>query len=105
MPFTKWFNPSYNGIMHATAILDKAGRIVLPKALREELRLAPGDSLDLTVEGEQVMMRPRRTTPPLQKERGVWVFRTGEPLSAAETRAALRNIRERRQRRNTGAAQ
>lgn len=75
---------------------------MLPKALRDELHLAPGDSLDLTVDGEQVTLRPRRTTPPLQKERGVWVFRIGEPLTGAETRAALRNIRERRQSRKAG---
>ena len=91
--------------MNATVNLDKAGRVVLPKALRDELHLAPGDSLDLTVEGEQVTLRPRRTTPPLQKERGVWVFRVGEPLTAAETRAALRNIRERRWRRKAGIDQ
>ena len=88
--------------MNATVSLDKAGRVVLPKALRDELHLAPGDSLDLTVEGEQVTLRPRRTTSPLQKEQGVWVFRMGEPLTAAETHASLRNIRERRWRRKAG---
>ena len=90
--------------MNARVILDKAGRLVLPKALRDELHLSPGDALDLTLEGEQVTLRPRRAASPLQKERGVWVFRTGEPLSAEETRAALHNIRERRRRRNTGEA-
>ena len=88
--------------MDATVTVDKAGRVVLPKALRDRLHLAPGDSLDLTVEGEQVTMRPRRVTPPLQKERGVWVFRTGEPLTATETRETLRGIREDRQQRSAG---
>ena len=91
--------------MNATVTIDKAGRVVLPKALRDKLRLAPGDSLDLMVEGEQVTLRPRRITPPLQKERGVWVFRTGEPLTAAETRETLCRIRESRQQRNAGDAQ
>ncbi len=88
--------------MNATVTVDKAGRIVLPKALRDKLHLAPGDSLDLTVEGEQVRLHPRRITPPLQKERGVWVFRTGEPLTAAEMRETLRGIRESRRRQSGG---
>ena len=85
--------------MKATVTLDKAGRIVLPKPVRDELHLAPGDALNLTVEGEQMTLCPERPAPPLQKERGIWVFRSGEPLSAAEVRDTLRNIRERNPRR------
>lgn len=88
--------------MKATVIIDKAGRVVLPKTLRDELHLVPGDTIDLTVEGERVTLRPRRTVPPLQKERGVWVFRIGEPLTAVETRETLRSIREQRARRDVG---
>jgi hypothetical protein len=54
------------------------------------------------VEGERVTLCPRRAVPPLQKERGVWVFRIGEPLSAAETHDTLRSIREQRARRDAG---
>lgn len=86
--------------MSATVNIDKAGRIVLPKALRDTLHLSPGDTLELTVEDEQVHLRPRRNVPPLQKERGVWVLRTGEPLDAAQARETLHEIRERRARRN-----
>ena len=82
--------------------LDRAGRVVIPKTLRDELRLSAGDTLDLTVKGDEVTLRPRRGATPLQKERGVWVFRTGEPLTAAETDEALRNLRSERQRRNAG---
>lgn len=88
--------------MKTTVTLDKVGRVVLPKSLRDELHLAPGDTIDLMVEGERVTLRPRRTFPPLQKERGVWVFRTGEPLTAVETRGTLRNIREQRGRYDVG---
>jgi AbrB family looped-hinge helix DNA binding protein len=80
--------------------IDKAGRVVLPKSLRDHLRLAPGDTLELTLEGEHLTMRPRRTVPPLQKERGVWVFRTGEPLTATEAQETLNNIRAQRDHRN-----
>ena len=86
--------------MDAKVTLDKAGRVVLPKILRDELHLSPGDTLELTVEGDQMTLRPQRVTSPLQKERGVWVFRSGEKLTAAETREALRKIREQRSQTN-----
>lgn len=80
--------------------LDKAGRIVIPKSLREELHIEPGDSLELEVAGEQIMLRPVRGTAPLIKERGVWVFRTGQPLSASVTDETMRRIRDERDRQN-----
>jgi AbrB family looped-hinge helix DNA binding protein len=93
---SQWYQQRYNGIMGLTITLDKAGRVVLPKSVRDELHLAAGDQLELTVEGERLTLEPRRAIPPLQKERGVWVFRTGEPLSAAETRETIQSIRTRR---------
>jgi AbrB family looped-hinge helix DNA binding protein len=86
-------------------MLDSAGRIVVPKTLRDELHLSPGDTLDLTVQGDEIILRPRRSATALQKERGVWVLRTGKPLTAAETRQALENLRGVRQKRNTGEGQ
>ena len=91
--------------MRGKVTLDRAGRVVLPKTLRDELHLSPGDTLDLTVKGDEVTLRPRRSATPLQKERGVWVFRTGEPLTARETEDTLRNIRAQRQRQNAGESQ
>ena len=82
--------------MDAKVTLDKAGRVVLPKILRDELHLSPGDILELTVEGDQMTLRPQRATSPLKKERGVWVFRSGEKLTAAENRETLHKIREQR---------
>ncbi|MBK9168987.1 MAG: AbrB/MazE/SpoVT family DNA-binding domain-containing protein [Bryobacterales bacterium] len=82
--------------MEASVTVDKAGRLVLPKPVRDLLRVSAGDTLDLSVEGERVILRIRRPEPPLQKERGIWVFRTGEPLSANETDSTLKEIRERR---------
>ncbi len=76
--------------------LDKAGRVVLPKPLRDELELAAGDTLELESRGEQIMLRPVRGSAPLQKERGIWVYRTGRPLTAATTDQTLRQIREER---------
>jgi AbrB family looped-hinge helix DNA binding protein len=91
--------------MNSKLTLDRAGRVVLPKSLRDEMHLAPGDTLDLTVRGDEVILRPRRGATPLQKERGVWVLRTGTPLTADATAESLRSIRARRNRQNAGESQ
>ena len=62
--------------------LDKAGRVVIPKRLREQLRLAPGDTLELESEGEGVTLRPVRPQALLEKEHGVWVYQ-GEPAAVS----------------------
>ena len=88
--------------MSSKVVLDRAGRIVLPKILRDELRLSPGDSLDLTVQGEEVTLRPWRSSTPLQKKEGIWVFSTGNPMASDETAEALGDIRAQRDQHNSG---
>jgi AbrB family looped-hinge helix DNA binding protein len=88
--------------MRSQITLDSAGRIVLPKAIRDELHLSPGDTLDLTVRGDEVTLRPQRNSSRLQKKQGVWVFSAGKPMSSDETAEALRKIREQRDRQNAG---
>ena len=88
--------------VNAKVTVDKAGRIVLPKAVREALRLAPGDTLELSLEGQRMTLSPQRTTPPLEKEDGIWVYHTGQPITAEEMREALRRLRERALRRTAG---
>jgi AbrB family looped-hinge helix DNA binding protein len=95
-------NPTENGIMDGKVTLDRAGRIVLPKGVRDELHLSPGDTLDFSVQGDEVTLRARRNPTPLQKERGIWVLRTGKPLSARETDNVLRDIGEQRVRKSLG---
>jgi AbrB family looped-hinge helix DNA binding protein len=85
-----------------TVTLDRAGRVVIPKTLRDELHLEAGDTLELESQGERMLLRPMRTTSPLRKERGVWVFRSGKKLSAADTDKVFRDIRQQRDRRNRG---
>jgi AbrB family looped-hinge helix DNA binding protein len=88
--------------MNTTVTLDKAGRVVIPKPLRDELHLEPGDTLALECEGASVTLRPVRSSTPLRKERGVWVFRSGKSLPAAVTDEVLSQIREQRDRHNRG---
>jgi AbrB family looped-hinge helix DNA binding protein len=88
--------------MQTRLIIDKAGRVVIPKALREELHLEPGDSLEMESAGEQITLRPVRGTGPLTKEHGVWVFHAGVPLPATSTDRVLQEIREERDLANFG---
>lgn len=40
--------------MNIRLSIDKAGRVVIPKPLRDELCLEPGDSLEMESTGEQI---------------------------------------------------
>ena len=73
--------------------IDKAGRVLLPKPLREALHLAPGDTLELQSSGDAIVLRPVRPAMPGALEKGVWVFRAGQPLLARITDEALRDLR------------
>ena len=88
--------------MNTRLIIDKAGRLVIPKSLRQELGLESGDSLEMESIGEQITLRPVRGTGPLTKEHGVWVFRSGQPLPAAATDEILQRIRDARDLTNLG---
>lgn len=89
--------------MNTTVTLDKAGRVVIPKNLRDQLQLEPGDTLGLESEGDQITLRPVRSASPLRKEHGVWVFRGNNKLSAATTNRALQDLRDERDRNNSGS--
>lgn len=54
--------------------LDKAGRVVLPKNLRDRLRLAPGDTLEIEGDEDRITLRPVRAKAKLVKEMGIWVY-------------------------------
>jgi AbrB family looped-hinge helix DNA binding protein len=76
--------------------MDKTGRIVLPKPIRDELHLEPGDALEIESSGEDITLRPLRGEAQLRKKNGVWVYRTGEPLSAATVEKTVRLVQRER---------
>lgn len=90
--------------MDATVTIDAAGRVVIPKAVRDALRLSPGDALSLESDGESVTLRSARRGSQLRKERGIWVFHSGQRLSTDETNRALESMRNERERRVRGSS-
>jgi AbrB family looped-hinge helix DNA binding protein len=63
--------------MNAKITMDGAGRVVIPKPVRDRLHLQPGDSLELDAEGEHITLRPVRPQATLKKEYGIWVYQGG----------------------------
>jgi AbrB family looped-hinge helix DNA binding protein len=88
--------------MITTVSMDKAGRIVLPKPVRDELQLGPGDALEVESSEDRIVLRPARGKGRMYKEHGMWVFDSGEPLSVEVVNKTLRRVREERDRRNLG---
>ncbi|MFO1186220.1 MAG: AbrB/MazE/SpoVT family DNA-binding domain-containing protein [Alphaproteobacteria bacterium] len=68
--------------MNGTITIDKAGRVVIPKKVRDRLRLAAGDTLALEFDGERVVLKPAPAGgPTMRKKRGIWVLSGGEKLT------------------------
>lgn len=83
--------------MDTTISVDSAGRIVIPKALRDELGLAPGDTLALESDGKRITLRPVRSGSCMQKKQGIWTFRSGRRLMAEDTDRVLQEVRQERE--------
>ena len=60
--------------------IDRAGRVVIPKPVRDWLRLEPGDALDIEATADEITLRPARAVATLVKEQGIWVHRSDSPM-------------------------
>jgi AbrB family looped-hinge helix DNA binding protein len=83
--------------MNAKLTLDEAGRVVIPRELRDALHLCAGDTLELESDGQRIILRPVHPTGTMVQEHGVWVFRTGNPLAAGVADETLDRIRHDRE--------
>jgi AbrB family looped-hinge helix DNA binding protein len=69
-----------------TVPIDQAGRIVLPKDVRQELAIKPGDTLKLSVHGSSVILTPNKeATGFVRKGRALVFSTTGEDTLSQET--------------------
>src|SRR3989454_5514024 len=87
-------------LMITTLTLDKTGRLVLPKPVRDELQLKPGDSLELESSEERIVLRPARGNARMRKKQGIWVLHGGAALSPRGGRRRNRRAREGRERKD-----
>jgi len=89
-------------MMITTLTIDKAGRVVLPKPVRDSLQIRPGDSLELESSEDQIILRPARGQGRIYKKQGMWVFDSGQPLTADVVAQTIRRVRAERDRHNLG---
>ena len=87
-----------------TIQIDKAGRVVLPKPLRDQFNLLPGDKLRLSVEGNGFKLEPAEAAGKLVKEGSVLVFRGSfaESITTGKVAELIEQEREQRIQAATG---
>ena len=76
--------------------IDKAGRVVLPKSVRDELAMNPGDLLRVSIHGNEVTLSPKKHTAGFVRRGQALVFSngSGELLNRETVDAILAQARE-----------
>jgi AbrB family looped-hinge helix DNA binding protein len=78
--------------------IDSAGRLVIPKTIRDAARIGPGTEVDVALVGEFIEVRPVSTNVRLRREGRLLVATPGPgtgTLSAAAVPRKARRSRER----------
>lgn len=83
--------------MSTTLTIDGAGRLVLPKPVRDHHGLGPGSELELEDTEGEIRLRPVMTHAPLREVHGLLVYtgRFSEPTTdavRADRRVRLRHV-------------
>ena len=76
--------------------IDKAGRIVVPKAMRDELGLSGGSDVEIALVDGHIEIEPATTPVRLERRGDHWVAvpdREMPPLTAEMVRETLESIR------------
>jgi AbrB family looped-hinge helix DNA binding protein len=76
--------------------IDRAGRLVIPRTLRDQVGLAGGGEVELELDGAAVRVSPVAGSD-LREEAGLLIIpSTGSPITAAEVRELIDADRRRR---------
>ena len=84
-----------------TLRMDRAGRVILPKPLRDRLGLHEGSVLEVSETPEGVTLTPTDHRPSMVKKQGLWVH-TGKLTNGFDIVQAIRDDREDRIRKSAG---
>jgi AbrB family looped-hinge helix DNA binding protein len=76
--------------------LDRFGRVIIPKKVRDKLGLRPGAVLEVEQQGGDVLLKPVQEEPRLLEKDGVLVFRGKASGDVAESVRSHRRERLKR---------
>jgi len=80
--------------MITTITIDGAGRVVLPKAVRNRFHLVDGSTLALKIESDAIRLEPDQMKAPMTRVDGILVHQgraTGDLLDAVERSRSRRD--------------
>ena len=77
--------------------IDSAGRLILPKRIRDRFRLTPGSLLEVEEHPGELVLRPAERTPAIVQRDGLWLY-VGEVPNDFNWDAAVDEDREQRDR-------
>lgn len=88
----------YHGMKDTLVPIDRAGRIVLPKSVREDLAIKPGDVFKVSVSGAAVMLTPGKSKAGFVRSGRALVFSAegAEAISQETVQEALEAGRDER---------
>ena len=88
----------YDGMKEAMVPIDQAGRIVLPKDVRQELAIKPGDLFQVSIHGSSVTLTPNKETHGFIRKGKALVFSSigGKTLSQETVNRILEESRNER---------
>ena len=75
--------------------IDKAGRIVVPKSIRDRLGFKPEMELEVVEQSEGVLLKRSEQRPSIIKIDNLWVYQ-GTPQPGANWDRVLEDVREQR---------
>lgn len=75
--------------------IDRAGRIIVPKSVRDRLGFAPEAAIEATLREDGVLLRRAEQRPSMIKVDGMWVHQ-GTPEPGVDWSKVVNDVREER---------